>query len=457
MSKAETVLGAVAAHVGRTLDARRGDPVAPVIDEVCLGERLERYDFARPRPLDVVVEDLTDLLRRFAVRSDHPRYFGLFNPPSLLPAIAGDMIAAAINPQLAVWSHAPAASEIESRLVRLFGGCVWPEAEVVGTFTSGGSEANATALLAALARNDPSWEREGLPRTGPRPAIFASAESHLAWVKIARGCGLGAQAVRLVPAAGGLRLSAQALAHAIEQDPNWSPVLVVATAGTTAHGEIDDLAGIAAVGQLHNAHVHVDAAWAGGALLHPDRRRLFAGIEQADSVTIDPHKWLAVPMGAGLFLARDRAPLAAAFAVSTGYMPSATQQRHDPYIHSIQWSRRCIGLKLFAALATLGLDGYRALIDHAFELADRLRARLRGDGWLLSNQTALPLVCFAPATGGDERVRAIEAAVVASGAAWISSVRLSGKLVLRACITSFETTEEDLEVLLDALRTARGE
>ena len=449
-------LAGIGAQVDAALGRRRDDAVAPAIDERALATWLEAYDFASPRPVDQVTADLLDILRHQAVRSDHPRYFGLFNPPALLPAIAGDLVASAINPQLAVWGHAPAAAEIERKLVRLFGSFAWPDADAAGTFTSGGSEANYTALLAALARRYPDWHEQGVPRTGPRPSIYASAESHLAWIKIARMAGLGSAAVRLVPAADGLRLTGEALAQAIAADHDRTAVLVVATAGTTAHGSIDDLAGIARAGHAHGAHVHVDAAWAGGALLHPDHRRHFAGLDQADSLTIDPHKWLAVPMGAGLFLARDWSPLAQAFAVSTGYMPSASHARRDAYIHSAQWSRRFIGAKLFAALATLGLDGYRRLIDRTFDRAARLRAQLRSQGWRLANDDILPVICFVPDDESDDaRIEAIARQVTDSGQAWISTVRLGGRLVLRACITSFETDEADVDLLVDVLARAR--
>lgn len=449
-------LAAVAAKAEQALAERRGDPVAPPIEEGEMRAALAKFDFAEARPLAKVVDDLLVLLRRFGVRSDHPRYFGLFNPPALPAAVAGDIVGSAINPQLAVWRHAPAAAEIERKLIRLFGSFVWPDADPAGTFTSGGSEANQTALLAALARRYPRWAADGLPRSGRRPAIYASAESHLAWIKIARMAGLGADAVRLVPAADGLRLSGEGLAGAIERDTAFEPLLVVATAGTTALGGIDDLEGIAEVGRAVGAHVHVDAAWAGAALIHPGHGALFAGIELADSVTIDAHKWLSVPMGAGMFLARDWSPLARAFDVSTSYMPSASLERHDAYIHSVQWSRRFIGAKLFTALATLGLPGYRALIDQSIAVADRLREGLRAEGWRIVNDTRLPIVGFEPDAGDDDTVKLIENAVVDSGAAWVSSVRLRGRLVLRACITSYETDETDVEALLAALRAARA-
>jgi len=450
-------LADVAGRIARAIELRRTQRVAPAIDEAALAARLASYDFAQPRALDEVTRDLLDLLTQYAVRSDHPRYFGLFNPPALIPAIAGDWIASAINPQLAVWSHAPAAAEIERKLVLLFGRWIWSEHTVAGTFTSGGSEANLTALLVALQGRYPRWHQDGIPRTGRPPGVFVSSESHLAWIKIARMCGLGSQAVHLVSPADGLALSGAQMQAALSSAAA-EPVLVVATAGTTAHGSIDDLAGIAAAGHAHHAHVHVDAAWAGGALLHGPARPLFNGIEAADSVTVDPHKWLAVPMGAGLFLSRSWQGLERTFDVANGYMPSASTEHRDAYIHSVQWSRRFIGAKLFASLATMGLPGYQQMIARQFELGARLRARLSEEHWQIDNCTALPLICFSPRFDGERRallIRRIAERVIRDGAAWISVATLRGQLVLRACIRSFETCEDDLEALLKSLNAAR--
>jgi aromatic-L-amino-acid decarboxylase len=455
---AEEILISAAREAGRAIDERRLDPVSAAIDEKKLIERLDAYDFRKPRPVDAVIRELAELLRHNGVRSDHPRYFGLFNPPALPSAVAGDLLASAVNPQLAVWGHAPAAVEIERKLVRCFGSAIWGAGDTAGSFTSGGTEANATALLSALATRLPGWAEQGVSQAPFRPTLYASEESHLAWIKIARMAGLGSDAVRLVPADKGLAMTGAALASMLEADlaHGWRPVLVVATAGTTAHGAIDEIGEIADVARAHGTHVHVDAAWAGGALLHAEHAKLLAGIERADSVTIDSHKWLSVPMGAGLFLARDWDGLTQAFSVATGYMPSASGSGRDLYIHSMQWSRRFIGAKLFVAMATLGFAGYRALIDRSFALADTLREHLSCNGWLIRNATALPLVCFEPSETSDEKITSIAEEVVASGSAWISTVRLQGRLVLRACITSYETTDDDVEQLVDALNRARS-
>jgi glutamate/tyrosine decarboxylase-like PLP-dependent enzyme len=145
--------------------------------------------------------------------------------------------------------------------------------------------------------------------------------------------------------------------------------------------------------------------------------------------------------------------------VRTGYMPSASLQRRDAYIHSLQWSRRFIGLKLFMALAHLGVDGYAQMIRRQLRLGYELRHGLQTSGWRVLNDSPLPLVCFAPAIGGEEQNEAvvcIAAGIVESGVAWLSTVDLVGQLVLRACITSHETTREDVEVLLDVLDRARS-
>lgn len=436
---------------------RASAAVSPPIDEPALKARVSELLGQAPRSLGEVASDLFGLLGRGTVRTDSPRYFGLFNPPALPEAAAGDLIAAIVNPQLAVWSHAPAAAEIEARLIRLFGGKVgWPEETCAGTFTSGGAEANHTALLAALARRYPDWALRGVSGLPKRPALFVSAEAHLAWIKIARAAGLGSDSVRLIPPADHLRLTGPEIARAIAAAPEWDPVLIVATAGATAHGAIDDLVGAAQVARAHSSHFHVDAAWAGAALLLPEWRQLFEGIEQADSVTIDPHKWLCVPMGAGMYLARDWTPLETAFDVSTGYMPSASREHRDAYLHSLQWSRRFIGLKLFTALATLGMDELIARLRRQFEMGERLRRGLQRDGWRIFNATQLPLVCFAQAAGGDEATRRIEARVTASGQAWVSLVRVQGRLAIRACITSYETGPEHVDQLLALLDQARG-
>jgi aromatic-L-amino-acid decarboxylase len=201
--------------------------------------------------------------------------------------------------------------------------------------------------------------------------------------------------------------------------------------------------------------LHVDAAWAGAACLSARLRDVLDGIERADSVTIDAHKWLSAPMGAGMFFTRHPDALTKTFRTTANYMPSA--ESSDPYLSSAQWSRRLIGLKVFMSLAAAGQDGYAGQIEHDCALGDFLRARLRQDGWQIVNETPLPVVCFTPGDdASSETLASIAQHVESSGVAWISVAQLAGRPALRACITSYRSTEEDVEALCAAMAAARA-
>jgi aromatic-L-amino-acid/L-tryptophan decarboxylase len=269
--------------------------------------------------------------------------------------------------------------------------------------------------------------------------------------------GLGHNAVRLIPPTGDLALDVAALRAQISHDRRAGerPFLVVATAGSTAGGVVDPLPAVADLCDELGIDLHVDAAWAGAACLSPRLRPVLDGIERADSVTIDAHKWLSAPMSAGMFFTRHRDALTRTFRTTANYMPSADAS--DPYLSGAQWSRRLIGLKVFMSLAAAGQQGYAAQIEHDCELGDRLRARLRHDGWRIVNETPLPVVCFTPEEDDSSAtLESIARHVVSSGAAWISVARLAGRPVLRACITSYRSTESDVAALCAALADARA-
>jgi glutamate/tyrosine decarboxylase-like PLP-dependent enzyme len=222
---------------------------------------------------------------------------------------------------------------------------------------------------------------------------------------------------------------------------------------------VDPLDSLADVAADVGIWFHVDAAWGGAAVLIARLRHVLAGIERADSVTWDAHKWLSVPMGAGMFFCRHEQAVRRAFDVATSYMPwHADDSPVDPYLCTVQWSRRAIGLKLFMTLAACGGDRFAELIDRQVRMGDLLRTKLRDAGWAVVNETALPLIC---ATHDDIRrgrctTTEIVRATVARGKVWISEVNLGGKeRVIRACITSFRTMEEDIDTLVGELETTR--
>jgi glutamate/tyrosine decarboxylase-like PLP-dependent enzyme len=439
--------------------------VTPEMDPAQVRAFLSAVDFGRPlepeRALALVLEGLW----RFQTHTPHPNYYGLFNPAPTTMSIAADALVAAFNPQLAAWSHSPFAVEVEQCLIRAFGGRFgYEHAATDGVFCSGGAEANHTALLTALAAAFPEYLERGARALSREPVFYVSSESHHSFLKAARTSGLGMAAAREVMADDKLRMDVAGLRAAIERDrrEGRAPFLVVATAGTTSAGVVDPLAALAEVAEEEKLWFHVDAAWGGGAVFSPRLRAALEGIARADSITFDAHKWLSVPMGAGIYLTRHPGILERTFAIHTDYMPreAAGLDVVDPHKRSLQWSRRSIGLKVFLSLLVAGWRGYEEAIEHQAAMGDLLRQKLAACGWEVINETLLPVVCFvdgrSPEGCSAAYLDAIARRVVLSGRAWISTARLRRTIpALRACITNYRTGPADLDALVGALEEAR--
>lgn len=417
------------------------------------------YSAGNGRPLDQVVADTARWMESGTLQVTHPRYFGLFNPSVHASSIVADALVALYNPQVGGWSHAPAANEIEQWTLRALAGTLGWSGEFATHFTSGGSEANHTAVLAALADRAPGYIEGGTRALAKPPRIYVSDESHHSFNRIARACGLGEEALAHVATDAAFRMRPDALLGAIERDEalGFAPLIVVATAGTTGSGAIDPMPEIAEIAIEREIWLHVDAAWGGSAALAPRLKPYLAGIERADSVTWDAHKWLSVSMGAGMFFCKHRSALTNMFEVKTGYVPPTVEGGVDLYKESLQWSRRFIGLKAFFAIAEHGLQGLGRIVERQADIADRLRERLRAAEWRVVNDSPLPLVCFTHSAIDGERLttQAVVDRVLARGRCWISHVTLArNTAALRACITSFDSTEADLEILMQDLEAA---
>jgi glutamate/tyrosine decarboxylase-like PLP-dependent enzyme len=411
-----------------------------------------RFDFNNAMPLDQVVADVEDMLRKWQVQVTHPRYFGLFNPSVTFASIVADTLVAMYNPQLANWRTSPAANEIERHTLAWLAGKFGLPEDSIATFTSGGMEANLSAVVVALTHAFPDYGEHGLRHLPGDPTIYLTEESHHGFNKIAHMTGLGRRSLRQIPTDNHLRMNLDALKQRIAEDRanGLIPFMVVGNAGTTAAGAIDPLPEIARICREAGLWFHVDAAWGGAAILSPTLRHHLAGIEFADSITCDAHKWFSVPMGAGMFFCRHRESVAQAFRAEVSYMPpkpadANATQTFDPFTTSAQWSRRFIGLKLFMALAHHGEAGYIEMIDHQTRMGNLLREVLAATGWRIVNSTPLPLICF---TRDGLVPSKLLAALHERQIAWMSEARLHGVPVMRACITSFRTTEADIDYVV---------
>ncbi len=424
----------------------------PIVPNVTAGEIRaylgSRFDFTKAMPLEDVVADVEKMLRAWQVQVTHPRYFGLFNPSVTLASVVADTLAAMYNSQLANWRTAPGANEMERHTLAWLAERFGFPADTIGTFASGGSEANFSAVVVALTWAFPEYGEHGLRHLDGEPAIYLTEEAHQGFNKIAHMAGLGRRNLRIVATDANLKMNVDDLRRCVAADRREGrlPFMVIGTGGTTTAGVIDPLSEIGQIAKEQGLWFHADAAYGGSAVVSPRLRPHLAGIELADSITCDAHKWLSVPMGCGIFLCRHRDSVAQAFRADVTYLslnPDAEDATitFNPLTHSPQWSRRFIGLKLFMALAERGEAGYAAMLEHQVEMGDMMRAMLTASGWRIMNSTPLPVICFA--RDGLDAPRLI-AELREKQIAWMSDVVIGDVPTVRACITSFKTTEREI-------------
>ncbi|WP_152426501.1 pyridoxal phosphate-dependent decarboxylase family protein [Cesiribacter andamanensis] len=422
-------------------------PVAPPLEPAAIRNYLHT-SFQQALPAEQALRHVLDGLDRYLVHTPHPNYYGLFNPRAAFPGILADTITATYNPQMAAWSHAPFAVEVENLLVQTFGTRFgWQKESCDGVFTSGGAEANLTAVQTALNHVFPHYASKGIRGAEGQPVLYCSAESHHSLLKAARVSGLGLEGVRALPVNERLELMPEQVEAQLEQDLQQGkrPFMLAATMGTTGAGAFDPLGRLAALAKKWGLWLHADAAYGGALALSPQHQYLLQDLHLADSITFDAHKWMSLPMGTSMYLTRHPRILDASFRTTADYMPKEASQLDitDPFTHSIQWSRRFNGLKVYLALLMLGWEGYREVIEQQIRVGQCLKDELQKSGWLLYNDTPLPIACFGkPHFAQNEGAAlALSQQLIQSGQAWISVYRIGGINSLRACITNYATTE----------------
>ncbi len=316
--------------------------------------------------LDEVVADVEQMLRTWQVQVTHPRYFGLFNPSVTLASVIADTLVAMYNPQLASWRTSPAGNEIERHTLGWLAAKFGLPADTHANFTSGGSEANLSAVIVALTRAFPGYGEDGLRCLDAIPAIYLTEEAHHSFSKIAHMTGLGRRALRTVATTSDLKMDLEDLRKRVAEDRKngFAPFMVVGTAGTTAAGVIDPLRDWGVFAKMRT----YGFTWMPRGAAQPLFHRL-SGITSPESklrirsratrINGSPFPWEAVCFSAAILTA-----LPQTFRAEAAYMPGkAMGPAFDPYTTSVQWSRRFIGLKLFLALAQHGESGYAEMIE----------------------------------------------------------------------------------------------
>ncbi|HEV2799107.1 MAG TPA: aspartate aminotransferase family protein [Pyrinomonadaceae bacterium] len=462
----------IVARYARTLEEAR------VCSTATAGELEKMFDEPLPREGTAAQEVFgrfeRDVLPH-AMNIPSPRYFGLFNPTPLPVAVWADALASAINQNGAAWRNSPSASVVEARVLRWLCEIMGYGAESFGTLTSGGSEANLIALKCARDRAAAEVRDRGLraDSNGGNMIVYASEQCHYSFVKSVDILGLGRENLRKVASDEHFHIRTDELRREIERDlaAGNLPVCIAGAAGATSTGVIDPLDELASLAAEYKLWFHVDAAY-GGALAMSEKYGVrLRGIERADSITIDPHKWMYVPFAAGAVLVREGGRvLRDAFDITPEYLSEERGGEDVPFDffrYGQLGTRRFNALKIWFALKTLGTRGYAKIIDRQIELAEYFAAgvdALEGFERVGEVETALCCLRFVPAEMRDapgaelDRLqRDLQARIERSGRAWFATTVLHGRRALRVNVNSFLTERRHMDDLLELLRRESSE
>ncbi|MDX1644258.1 MAG: pyridoxal-dependent decarboxylase [Thermoanaerobaculia bacterium] len=439
----------------------------PVLCQAEPGELLDLLPEEAPEhgePLDRILSDVEQLILPRLTHWNHPGFMAYFGITGSAPGIAGELLAAATNVNAMLWRTSPAATELEVRVCDWLRRLVGLPDGFEGHINDTASIATLLALAAARHRSDGSIGQRGMAGRAELPAftVYASDQAHVSVDKAALVLGLGLDNLRRVASDEAFRLSVQALEVAIESDleAGRRPLAVVATAGTTSTTSVDPLAAVADVCRRHSLWLHVDAAYAGNAAICPEHRPRFAGWEAADSIVVNPHKWLFTPLDCSVLLLRDRQRFTDAFSLVPDYLRSDEESVNLMDL-GIQLGRRFRALKLWMVMRTYGAEGLRARLREHCRLARRIASRLEEDERFdLLMEPPFSTVCFRLRAGRGEdeeqlNQRLVEA-VNAAGEQFVSATRLDGRYVVRLTFGNLRTSEEHVEAVwrrLDGLAT----
>lgn len=421
-----------------------------------LSARIDHPPPEAGRPFEEILSRFKDDVIPFAFRTNHPRFLAFVPGAPSFPSLLGDWLAAAVNLFCGVWLEASGPTQVELTVLNWFKSWIGYPAEARGILTSGGSEANLTALVVA---------REPIPFADrSRIVLYVSEQRHWSMDRAAKVIGLRPDQIRPVPCGDDLRMHGNALTLAIQADRNAGllPWAVAANAGATNTGAVDSLSEIAAVCQREQLWLHVDAAYGWAAVLTEAGKRELDGMERADSITLDPHKWLAQTFEAGCVLVRDGKRLEETFLLRPDYLQDVEPNEGEINFadHGIALTRRFRALKIWMSVQVLGLGWFRELVERCCGLAEHAQRLLEAASCFeILYPTHLSIVCFRYRREGMDEA-ALDALnericreLLLTGRAFLSSTRIRGQYALRMCFINWRTTAGDVEEIVELLRT----
>ena len=426
----------------------------------------ERIDEPLPQDggdFDALLATVRDVICHFNRHSAHPRMFGYVASPGTAVTAVSHMLAAAMNMNVTAWRSASSGADLERLTIDWLKQMLGLPASAGGLLLSGGSMANFAGLAAARSAKAPDVVREGLG--GRRMRVYVSQDAHYSVEKAAGMLGLGEANVRAVKIDEQMRLDLADLQRVIAEDRSagYVPVCVVANAGTTTTGAVDPIAAIAEFAHRENLWLHVDAAYGGFAALAPSARHLFAGLEQADSIALDPHKWLYLPMGCGCVLYKDPATARAAFAHGADYTRPIGLTNDEAFAfwgYGPELSRPFRALDLWMLLKFAGAKRLGEAIAENIACAKYFEELVKAsDDFEMLAPVELSVFCFRHVPRGftgdlDAYNEKLLVKVQRAGSTYLSNARVRGKFALRGCVLNYRTTKKDMERVLEDVREA---
>ena len=461
----QAALDAVASYTDSLRDLR-------VYPETSSHEIRQHLDAAIPhegRTFDDLLATFRDVIVRFSRHNGHPRMFGYVQSPGTAIAAFADLLASFLNANLTAWRSAPAAVELERLTIDWIKEIVGFERDAAGLFVSGGSLANLSALAAAR------QQRLQRPLSGARPAtaerlrFYVSRETHHSIAKGAALLGFAPECLREVATRPNGTIDPGQLVASIRQDERdgAAPFAIVATAGTVMTGAVDPLNDLANIAAEYDLWMHVDACYGGFAALAPSLKPLLRGIERADSVALDPHKWLYLPVDCGCVLYRDAASARNAFAHDAAYTRVIDQQADEAFAYwdyGPELSRRFRALKVWMLLKGVGLRRLGEAIEENAACARHLEKLVHAsDDFEMLAPVELSIFCFRylpqslkPPPRHESAIdnfnERLLVALQRDGSSYLSNAVVNGRFALRGCVINYRTTKRDIEILLDDLR-----
>jgi aromatic-L-amino-acid decarboxylase len=415
-------------------------------------------------PIDDILKRFRDDVAPHAMGVPSPRYFGQFNPTPLPIGVWADVFTSMLNQNAGAWRNGPTSAMIEARVIRWLCDLLNYGAQSFGTLASGGSEANLIALKCARDNAAATIKDRGMRSAANELVVYASEQCHYSIDKSVDILGLGRNSLRKIPTDDRFHIRVDALRDQLARDRREGkiPACIVGVAGTTSTGVVDPLAELAALTRENNCWYHVDAAYGGPLAFSPQHKPKLRGIELADSITFDPHKWMFVPFSCGAVLVREGGRvLRESFDMTPEYLNEdrgGTDVEFDFFRYGQMGTRRFNSLKLWMAIKFMGREGYARTVERHIALTQYLAGRIDAlPDFERVGEVETAVCCFRHKSGSDLVQQRLQQTIERDGVVWLTTTVLHGKRALRVNINSFLTEQQNVDQLVAQIEKAGAE